>query len=179
MKARTLRVVGGVWRNRRLAVLAGSRPTSERAREALFDILGPRVAGRTVLDVCAGSGAVAIEALSRGAVSATAVERDTSALESNRRAFAAGLEVVTDDAPRAVARFAREGRRFDIVFADPPYAEQDEIRTADLARILAPGGLVIRQHDAAADPDAGPLSVVRRAEYGRNVFTFLRAETRG
>lgn len=176
MRPRTIRIVGGAWRNRRLATLEGSRPTSERAREALFDILGPDVAGRTVLDVCAGSGAVAIEALSRGAAAATAVERDTSALERNRRAFAASLEVLRGDALSVVSRLVRERRRFDFVFADPPYAVDDGIRTTDLAPLLAPGGTLVRQHDPRTDPDPGPLSVVRRAEYGRNVFTFLRAK---
>jgi len=179
VKPKTIRVVGGAWRNRRLATLEGSRPTSERAREALFDILGPAVEGRTVLDVCAGSGAVAIEALSRGAASATAVERDTSALELNRRALAVDLEVVRGDAGRAISRLAREGRRFDIVFADPPYRAGADVPTAELARVLAPGGMLIRQHDAGTNPECGPLRVLRRTEYGRNVFTFLRAETEG
>ena len=90
-----LRVIGGAWKSRRLTVAAGSRPTSDRAREALFDILGERIRGRRVLDLYAGSGAVALEALSRGAASAAAVDRDPSAAAANARALDAPLAGVT------------------------------------------------------------------------------------
>ena len=173
MKERTLRIVAGAWKNRRLAVAPGSRPTSERAREAFFDILGPWISGKRVLELYAGSGAVAIEALSRGAVEAVAVDRETRALERNRRALNARLEVVTGAVAAEVRRLAARGRRFDLVFLDPPYADADPVPNAALAAMLAPGGRVAWQTDAGVDPDPSPLRVVRRATYGRNVFTFL------
>lgn len=175
MRERTLRVVAGIWKNRRLVIAPGSRPTAERAREALFDILGGWIAGRRVLELYAGSGAIAIEALSRGAAAAVAVDRDTRALERNREALSAGLKILRGPARTAVDGLARNGDRFDLVFLDPPYAEEEAVPIAALAPLLAPGGRVVRQTDAGARFDASPLRMTRQAPYGRNVFTFLEA----
>ena len=169
-----LRVVGGAWRNRRLAVAAGSRPTSERAREALFDILGDRIRGWRVLELFAGSAAVAIEALSRGAAEAVAVDRDPRAAEANARAVAARLEIVAGDARAAARRLARAGRRFDLVFLDPPYGEPGPA-PADLSAVAEPEGWIVWQTDAGETPEAPEgWSAERTARYGRNAFTFLR-----
>ena len=173
MKERSLRIVAGVWKNRRLAVAPGSRPTSERAREAFFDILGPWIRGKRMLELYAGSGAVAIEALSRGAAEAVAVDRETRALELNRRTLEAPLEVVSGAVAEAVRRLAAGGRHFDLVFLDPPYAADDPVPTSVLAALLAPGGRIAWQTDARVELDPSPLRIVRRAAYGRNVFTFL------
>jgi 16S rRNA (guanine(966)-N(2))-methyltransferase RsmD len=172
---RTLRIVAGVWKNRRLVVAPGSRPTAERAREAFFDILGDWVPGKRFLELYAGSGAIAFEALSRGASGAVAVDRDTRALERNRDTLSAGVEILRVPARDAVRDLARRGERFDLVFLDPPYDAEDTITVAALAPLLAVGGRVVWQGDSAADIDAAPLRAVRRAAYGRNVFTFLEA----
>jgi len=173
VKERTLRIVAGAWKNRRLAVAPGSRPTSERAREAFFDILGPWISGKRMLELYAGSGAVALEALSRGAAEALAVDRDTRALERNRRTLDARLEVVSGPVAERVRGLVAEGRHFDLVFLDPPYAADDPVPTATLAALLAPGGRIAWQTDAGVELDPSPLRIVRRAAYGRNVFTFL------
>src|SRR5450631_4455941 len=86
----TVRISAGRWKGRRLEVPEASRPTSARARESLFDILGGRVAGARVLDLYAGSGAVGIEAVSRGALRATLVERDAAVLRRNAGSLSAG-----------------------------------------------------------------------------------------
>jgi 16S rRNA (guanine(966)-N(2))-methyltransferase RsmD len=176
VRERTLRVIAGSWKNRRLVIAPGSRPTAERAREAFFDILGDWVVGRRILELYAGSGAVAIEALSRGASGAVAVDRDTRALERNRDALSADVEILRGPAREAVRELARRRERFDLVFLDPPYGAQDTITTAAVSPLLAAGGRVVWQRDAGAEVDAEPLRVARRAVYGRNVFTFLEEE---
>lgn len=176
MKA-VLRVVGGTLRSRRLATLPGSRPTSERAREALFDILGPWIEGRSVLELYAGSGAIAIEALSRGAASAVAVDRDASALEENRLRLGIALEVIEAPAHRAIDRLRRRGKEFDLVFLDPPYAAAaDVLRPDELARLVRPSGRLVWQTDSGVTLDAigRDLAPERVAKYGRNVFSLFR-----
>jgi 16S rRNA (guanine966-N2)-methyltransferase len=172
---RTLRIVAGTWKNRRLAIVPGSRPTAERAREAFFDILGGWIVGKRVLELYAGSGAIAFESLSRGAAAAVAVDRDTRALERNRGALSAGLEVLRGTARQVARDLAGRRDRFDLVFLDPPYGAGDAIEIAELVPLLAAGGRVVRQSDADARIEASPLRETRRAAYGRNVFTFLEA----
>jgi 16S rRNA (guanine966-N2)-methyltransferase len=177
---RQLRVVGGALRNRRLQAIPGSRPTSERAREALFDILGDEVVGRDVIELFAGSGAVAIEAFSRGARSAAAVDRDASALRLNRDRLGVPLEIIEGSAAAAVRRLVARARRFDLIFVDPPYGANLPAEAnpgpEQFAAILARGGLLVWQIDARSVPEpGGPLEVVRVARYGRNVFHFYRA----
>lgn len=172
----TLRIVGGAWRSRRLAVLPGSRPTSERAREALFDILGDGIRGRRVLDLFAGSGAVALEALSRGAAEAVAVDRDLRALSANARSLGAPVEAIPADAAAAVRRLGAAGRTFDLVFVDPPYGGQ-ALSPSDVASLAAAGGRVVWQSDAGEEPEAPKgWRAARVARYGRNVFTFFERE---
>jgi 16S rRNA (guanine966-N2)-methyltransferase len=122
-----VRIIGGRWRGTRLPVaeMAGLRPTSDRARETLFNWLQPALPGARVLDLFAGSGALGLESLSRGAREAVLVERDRAAAESLRQVVArlhaqAEAQVVAADAP-AFLRTPLQGR-FDIVFVDPPFA---------------------------------------------------------
>jgi 16S rRNA (guanine966-N2)-methyltransferase len=127
-----MRVVAGEYRGRRLKAPAGTstRPTADRVREALFSILGD-VSGAVVLDLYAGSGALGIEALSRGAATATFVdsdERATAAVRANLEALGAVAQVVRSDAIDFLRR--GEGALYDLVFLDPPY---------DSARGLGPG----------------------------------------
>jgi 16S rRNA (guanine966-N2)-methyltransferase len=123
--ARVLRIIGGSWRGRRLRFPAAAliRPTPDRVRETLFNWLGARVAGARCLDLFAGSGALGLEALSRGAAHLTFVERDPQAARELRARLAewgAGdAEVECGD---ALAFLARPARPFDIAFLDPPFA---------------------------------------------------------
>jgi len=162
-----VRVIAGIAKGRRLRAASGTRPTADSVKEALFSTLGPRVAGSRVLDLYAGSGALGIEALSRGAETATFVERDpraVSAIRSNLEATGFSDQARVVEAP--VHRFLASGhppapgpeaargpvetagtsdsRVFDLVLADPPYAE-DPAGVLDLlsgSPLLAPNVLV-------------------------------------
>jgi len=159
-----LRVIGGSLRGRRLFAPEGddTRPTASRVREALFDILGERVWDSRFLDLFAGTGAVGIEALSRGARSVVFVERAGSALQALRRnleAVGAGgrAEVVAAAAERALGRLAGQSPPFDLAFADPPYAAAERDRILELLgdeRLWARGATLVVEH---AVRDAPPL----------------------
>jgi 16S rRNA (guanine966-N2)-methyltransferase len=147
-----MRIVAGRHKGRRLRAPAGAgtRPTADRVREALFSILGP-VDGLRVLDLYAGSGALGLEALSRGAGSATFVESARPALaaiQANLDAIGEGAEVVASDAIRWLrAAGGREGA-FDLVFCDPPY--DAAVRIAQplaelLPRVAGPQALIVTE----------------------------------
>ena len=177
-----MRVAGGTLRGRRLQSGRDRelRPTSERAREGLFDWLGERVAGRTVLDLFAGTGALGIEALSRGAERAVFVERSRQALEALRQNCRdLGLEDVTRIVPgpasAALARLAREGESFDLVLADPPYGGEDWARLAkavNLVDILGPTALLLLERATRDEPWRGAPGLIWRDErhYGETAF---------
>jgi 16S rRNA (guanine966-N2)-methyltransferase len=172
-----VRILAGRWKGRKLEAPAQARPTSGRAREALFDLLGERVAGARVLDLFAGSGAVGLEAVSRGAAEAVLVELDTRAIRRTLERLgedAAAVRAVAADAGEAVEGLARRGERFDVVFADPPYAvEPVAAGLARAARLLAPGGVLVLQRDLGDGSGELPgLRAVARRSYGRNVFLF-------
>lgn len=168
-----MRVIAGALGGRRLASPPGeTRPTSDRVREALFSILGP-IDGLRVLDLFAGSGALAIEALSRGASEALLVEQDRrTAGVAGENVESLGLEsrarLVVGRAEVEAARLARAGERFGLVFADPPYRQGLETLrglSADLSRVVAPGGrIVVESH--RRDPAALDLPMVHERQYG-------------
>lgn len=175
------RILAGRWKGRVLRVPRGARPTSSRAREALFDILQDGVVESRVLDLFAGSGAVGLEALSRGASRAVFVEPDSGALETNLAAFAAEREeheLFREDARDAAAALSRRGETFDFIFADPPYALKAAL-SRPLASLLAPGGKVVVQTDSDAEaPELPGLALNTRRAYGRNVFWFFERASR-
>ena len=181
-RAPALRVASGVWKRRPLEAPPSARPTSGRARAALFDILQKRIPEARVLELFAGSGAVGLEALSRGAARAVFVERDAGALRRNieRLAPDAGVaEVVAADAASGVSLLLERDERFDVVFADPPYGSD---ALADLAvraaGLLASAGILVLQSDASAriPPVGGGLRLEARRAYGRNVLWFFTRE---
>jgi len=180
-----VRIQAGKWKGRRLEVPETARPTSGRARAALFDLLGPeRIANARVLDLFAGSGAVGLEAVSRGAAAAVFVDADASAVAKTCARIGAApgeVRVVSGDAGAAVVALARGAERFDLIFADPPYGGADPPYGEDRGRamdgaaaLLAAGGVLIVQADAgeAVLPPAG-LKPLSRRDYGRNVFHFF------
>ena len=155
-----MRVIAGRFGGRRLAAPRGrdTRPTADRVREALFSTLGP-LGGETVLDLFAGSGALAIEALSRGAARAVLVERDARAAEvirSNLQALGVGEDearVVVAPARSALRDARARGATYDLVFLDPPYRSAAtlgrELSDA-LEGLLAPGARVVSESDHRA-----------------------------
>jgi 16S rRNA (guanine966-N2)-methyltransferase len=175
-----VRIIGGRYRGRRLAVPENVRPTKELARKAAFDILGNRIAGASVLDACAGSGAYGLEALSRGAVRATFVERDRATREILRRnivtlgvADQATLEPLTVASHAALAGTGLSPARFDLIFHDPPFEESPDEDLALLLRLLARDGTLVHERGDDRIPDAGrEPDDVRR--YGRTRLLFYR-----
>ncbi|MEP6769668.1 MAG: RsmD family RNA methyltransferase [Acidobacteriota bacterium] len=170
-----VRISAGRWKGRRLEVPDSARPTSGRARESLFDILGERVAGARVLDLHAGSGAVGIEAVSRGASRAVLAEKDAAVLARNVGRLGAGpeLSVLEADAEEAVRRLSAAGERFEIVFSDPPYSSGAPPPAA-LEAVLAAEGVVVLQRDAGTPvPEVSGLTHFRERAYGRNIFDFF------
>ncbi len=170
-----VRISAGRWKGRRLEVPDSARPTSGRARESLFDILGERISGARVLDLHAGSGAVGIEAVSRGASRAVLAEKNAEVLARNVGRLEAGddLSVLEADAEEAVRRLSAGGERFEIVFSDPPYGAGAR-PPSGLESVLAADGVVVLQRDAGTPvPEVSGLAHFRERAYGRNVFDFF------
>jgi 16S rRNA (guanine966-N2)-methyltransferase len=176
-----VRVVGGELGGQRLVAPRGweVRPTSDRAREAIFSALGERVAGAIVLDLYCGTGALAIEALSRGAARATLVDRDTRAALGNVERLGLGDRVglVRSDVGRWLAgRLGDEDAiRFDLVFIDAPYRLADRVgRELDthLPRLLQPGGRAIVESGARRPLRVASLPRLRQRRYGAADVSF-------
>jgi 16S rRNA (guanine966-N2)-methyltransferase len=160
-----VRIVAGKWRGRRLPVadVKGLRPTPERVRETLFNWLAPRIDGARCLDLYAGTGALGLEALSRGAAQVVFVERSAVAARALERAIALlgapGARVHAGDAVEFLTESER--RPADVVFLDPPF---DEDRLGELCRLLddgrwlAPGAAVYLEQDRARPPPPLPES---------------------
>ena len=170
-----MRVIGGEFRSRRIKSVPGLavRPTPDRLREALFNVLGPRIAGTVFLDCYAGSGSVGIEALSRGAARAIFVERNRAALEVLRENLRSlGLE---DKA--TVARALSKEHSTDIAFIDPPYALEGEYRSALEQLADTRCELIIAQHATrfALEAAYGRLRKTRVLRQGDNSLSFFES----
>jgi 16S rRNA (guanine966-N2)-methyltransferase len=168
-----MRVIAGSYGGRVLKAPAGAatRPTSDRVREALFSILGDRVAGARVLDLFAGSGALAIEALSRGAATATLVDdapRAIGVARANLEALRATAETHRTDALRFLATASARGAQYDLVFLDPPYRLAERLArplSEALPAVLAPGAVAVAESDRRA-PLALDLPLHDERRYG-------------
>jgi len=184
-----VRIVAGESRGRRIAAPPGRavRPTPERVREAVFSSLGDAVRGARALDLFAGSGAMGLEALSRGALSTLFVERSAAAarvVERNIEAlgYAGRARLIRGDALAAVASLSRSGEVFDLAFLDPPYA--GDLLARALAAIegsglLAPGAVLVAEHGAGSEIAApGSLRIERSRGYGDTSVTVMIAPSR-
>ena len=168
-----MRIVAGRHGGRRIAAPPGreTRPTSDRVREALFSILGP-LDGVRVLDLYAGSGALGLEALSRGAVSAVFVERDAralAALRANLDALGIEADARRADALAALREARNRGETYDLVLCDPPYRLAPELGGPlgeALAPVLAPGARVVTESDRRAPLDLDLESPIDERRYG-------------
>jgi 16S rRNA (guanine966-N2)-methyltransferase len=172
-----VRVIGGRLRSRKLKPLPGTvvRPTPDRLREALFNVLAPRIAGTVFLDAYAGTGAVGIEALSRGAKHIILIERSPRAItviRDNLRALGIESEVTV---VRGSASALLPKYPCDIAFVDPPYEHVNEYATALLALSLTDCGLAIAQHASTQDLEAqyGRLGRTRVLRQGSNSLSFF------
>ena len=175
-----MRIVAGSRKGHRISAPKGvvTRPTSDRVREAVFNIVGP-VEGATALDVFAGSGAMGLEALSRGAARCTFVERDRAACrviqENLAKLRLTGAIVLCQDAARALREEQARGRRFDLILVDAPYEEWErhEKPLAELLpALLAVDGLAVVETSERVEPDL-PLALVTSRRYGSARITVL------
>jgi 16S rRNA (guanine(966)-N(2))-methyltransferase RsmD len=173
-----MRVIAGEYRSRLLKSLPGEeiRPTPDRLRESLFNILAPLIQGARFLDAYAGTGAVGIEALSRGAAHVTFLERSRSAAQLIRENLAslgitARAEVIHGKALRHLVQ-----ARADIVFLDPPYSLQKEYDAALAVLGADPPPLVIAQHSSRLELEKsyGDLTRTRVVKQGDNALTFYK-----
>jgi 16S rRNA (guanine966-N2)-methyltransferase len=187
-----MRITGGKAARRILKVPKGLavRPTPDLVKQAVFNSLGARVVGTRVLELFAGTGALSLDCLSRGAVSAVCVEKSHRHAEFIRgNAATAGcaeiLEVRTQDVFPAVHQLVESGRQFDLIFADPPYGEknighrstsfaQQLLDDANLPKLLVPGGRFILGHARRDTLDiVAPWREVKALKHGDSMMRFL------
>ena len=172
-----MRIIAGEKRGATISAPPGvaTRPTGDRVREAAFNLIGP-VDGVRVLDLFAGSGALGLEALSRGAASATFVESDRAACrvisENLAKLRLTGARVVCAD---AVWTLRQDARTYDLVLVDPPYEQWEAFQpklAEPLARVLAPDGLLVVETDARVQPEL-PLALRTSRRYGSARLTLF------
>jgi 16S rRNA (guanine966-N2)-methyltransferase len=186
-----MRVIAGTFRSRQLKSLKGNalRPTSDRLRETLFNVLADRVPGSRFLDLFAGTGAVGIEALSRGARESVFLEKHAPAATLIRKNLASlgitsGARVIATDALRGLEKLVTEAASrialFDLIFLDPPYSAAEDYRRVltclGTARLLSESSLVIAEHRRSDDlPESfGRLQRVRVLRQGDACLSFYR-----
>jgi 16S rRNA (guanine(966)-N(2))-methyltransferase RsmD len=173
-----MRVIGGRYRGRRLKppTWEGLRPTSDKLRETLFNILAPRIEGARVCDGYAGTGAVGIEALSRGAAHVTFVEKDRRAcalITANIESLDAAGDYTIETGDVAALLDARRAA-FDLIWLDPPYDTDSSDALAAAAGALAPGGLVVLERATRREPEVpDSLTRVRDVKSGDSTLTFF------
>jgi len=174
-----VRIIAGSRKGARIFAPKGldTRPTSDRVREAAFNLIGP-VDEAAVLDLFAGSGAMGLEALSRGAPSAVFVESDREACRTIERNLAKlGLTGATVLCRDAFQVLSAESRTYDLVLCDPPYGFEGHARLAGyLKRVLAPNGLLVYETGAKEQPELEGLQVRTSRTYGSARLTLFEHE---
>lgn len=180
-----MRIISGKARGTRLQSVAGTltRPTADRVKESLFNILGPSVNGSSFLDLFAGNGGIGLEALSRGAQEVVWVDSNPACaamIRSNLlRTHLTGGEIYTNDVERAIIQLQKRERSFDFIFLDPPYNKGylgKVLVQLDKAKILKSGGLIIAE---AGKKEEAPLSmsnlsITRTQQYGDTILYFYQ-----
>ncbi|MCL4439866.1 MAG: 16S rRNA (guanine(966)-N(2))-methyltransferase RsmD [Firmicutes bacterium] len=181
-----MRIIAGTAKKRLLKVPSGwtGRPTADRVKESLFNILGNIILGCSILDLFAGTGNIGIEALSRGAARAVFVEKDrraSAAIMQNLKntGFENRSKVIMKDVYRAMAELGDKGERFDIVFLDPPYGMGYEVPVmmslAEL-QVVSGGGLIIAESSKreALPPGVEKFALFRQERYGDTMLSFYK-----
>jgi 16S rRNA (guanine(966)-N(2))-methyltransferase RsmD len=177
-----MRITTGKYKNRNVLMPKGIRPTQNKVRKAIFDILGD-IEGLSFLELFAGSGAVGFEALSRGAAEVLMVElnRDCQlAIRKNMETFkATACSLYPQEVEKAILRLHKDKRSFDIIFLDPPYYKElskNTLQTLGAYDILAPNGLVVAQHFKRDDLPkvAGNLVIIKESRYGDTILSIYR-----
>ncbi|MGX7418558.1 16S rRNA (guanine(966)-N(2))-methyltransferase RsmD [Carnobacterium gallinarum] len=173
-----MRVISGEYGGRKLKAVPGTntRPTTDKIKESIFNIIGPYFDGGTCLDLFAGSGSLSIEAVSRGFNQAILIDKEPIALKTIKENIAMTKEedkfkVYRNDADRALDVLSRQTQKFDLIFMDPPYLKQEIekqlLKMADLG-LVAENGKIICEVDKKSDlsDEVGPFYAVRRENYG-------------
>ncbi|MDP3058764.1 MAG: 16S rRNA (guanine(966)-N(2))-methyltransferase RsmD [bacterium] len=179
-----MRVVAGYLKGRKLLMdgRLAIRPTSDMAREALFSSLGERIIGASFLDVFSGTGAVSIEAVSRGATRVVAIECSRKVAELIRSNMVtceiptSALQVFIEDYSRALALL--KGQKFDIIFSDPPYNQGLTVRAMELIdkyELLAPGGVLACEHfiKEVLPEKVGSMILIKERRYGQTRISYF------
>ncbi len=186
-----MRVIAGTARGIPLKAVPGvqTRPTADKVKESIFNIIGPFFEGGTAIDLFAGSGGLAIEALSRGFDRAIFTDKNQKAVEViqfnlAKSRFSEQAEVYRADAGQAIRAMAKKGIIADLLFLDPPYKKSGAYRlmeTAAAAGILADGATVVCEHDSGSGlaAETEHFSRYRLAEYGGTAVSFYRLRQRG
>ena len=173
-----MRIIAGTRKGHRIDAPKGlaTRPTSDRVRENVFNIIGP-LDDATVLDLFAGSGAMGIEAMSRGATRAVFVDNDRASCRAIQRNLEklrlTGAIVICQDVRHALAQESAAGRRYDLVLVDPPYDQVPTLTTTlgpYLANVLSEDGVLVFESDARTEPEL-PLPVRTSRKYGSTRVT--------
>ncbi len=186
-----LRVIGGEAKGRRLNILKGKtvRPTADRVKESLFNILGEKIIEAEVLDLFAGVGSLGIESLSRGAKRAVFVDKGTASVRIVRENLALldfhnRAEVYREEAGKAVRRLEQRGDKFGLIFIDPPYGSdlaEKALWNLTESRIVEDKGTVVVEHyrKRIMPAEVGSLKLVRDESYGDTSLSFYeRTEDR-
>lgn len=184
-----MRIIAGEHKGRRLTAVPGkgTRPTTDKVKESIFNMIGPYFDGGWALDLYAGTGGLGIEALSRGAEKAVFVEVDVKAFSIVKQNISmlkldSQAELYRTDASRALKTLAKRSLSFDLVFLDPPYAQQkiaEEIALMQELSLLGSEAWIIAEHDASVTlPDQiERCSIQRTATYGDTSVTLYIYET--
>ncbi|WP_141323858.1 16S rRNA (guanine(966)-N(2))-methyltransferase RsmD [Myxococcus sp. AB025B] len=184
-----MRIVSGSAKGRALAgpkpTSQHIRPTADRVRETLFNVLGQFLDGQRVLDLYAGTGALGLEALSRGAGAVVLVDQDREAqalCKQNTQAlgFSAQVELLSQPVARGLDTLGRRGDRFELIFADPPYAArvvETVLEAVMAAGVLAPGGMLVVEHDKREEAPESHAGLTREDQrrFGDTLVSFYRA----
>lgn len=177
-----MRIIAGEKKSRKIEAPEGqdTRPTADRIKEALFSILQNRLYDARVLDLYAGSGALSLEALSRGAESAVLVDKSYKAcrvIQQNIKSLEYGQKatLLNMEDQKAVAQLMKSGRQFDLIFLDPPYRMDMTQMCGDLSEgLLAEGGMIVCEHDKKTPPDTPEKLILwDRREYGITGISFF------
>jgi len=177
-----MRINTGKYKGRLIKMPAGIRPTQDKVRKALFDILGD-IEGLTFLELFAGSASVGLEALSRGVSELLVIESDPgcrSVIKENMTALQVkNCDLYPMEADRAIEKLGKAKKAFDIIFLDPPYYKEmakKTLQTLGACDILAPNGLVVVQHFKRdkLPSESGQLKLIKEAKYGSTLLSFYR-----
>lgn len=175
MKETIINITSGTYRGRKLLVPSTAHPMGSREKLALFNMLGSKVVDAKVLDAFAGSGALGLEALSRGAVSVTFLEKDPRAAKVIQQNIATLNVADKTEVIRSAAANHQTGN-YDVIFIDPPYNQFKEEEFLSLAELLAPDGILVLSHPASHIPTFDNLKLQTTRHYARaNISLFSKS----